>query len=171
MSSVDHRYYFGPTKLVKKRLRLEKKDFRDRWDFQIEEDFHSKRFFVSKILKTSNSYLKGLRLNDEILSINRIELNSQISLKSIEEILSNCFILDLIVLNVENDRIELNSYRWFNPIEERSTSPPPSNYLSPNVYLTYPERIVRFSFRIFIRIDNGFSTIFRSKWMLIDEEN
>lgn len=143
MSSVDHRYYFGPTQSIRKRLLLEKKDFVDRWDFQIEEDFRSKRFFVSKLSKTSNSYLKGLRSNDEILSLNRIELNSNISLKSIEEILSNCSTLDLIVLTFENNEIELNSYQWFNPIEDRSTSPPPSNYLSPNVFLPYPERIVK----------------------------
>ena len=51
--------------------------------------------------------------------------------------------IDLIIRTLRVNCLDSTLYEWFNPIEQRPTSPPPSTYLSNNALLTYPEKTVR----------------------------
>lgn len=73
--SNDSRYYFGPSALIKKRVLLLKSSSANEWDFSVREDFSSRRLFVSTVVWSSDSYSKGLRPNDQILSINGIPVD------------------------------------------------------------------------------------------------
>ena len=151
MSAIDQRYYFGPTKFVKKHLLLQKKSPDDLWDFTVREDFHPHRLFVGTVRWNSDSYGRGLRPNDQILSINQMEITANFSFGTIEEVLHRSQRLDLHVLTLRVHQLDSIVYDWYNPIEERSTSPPPSTYLSPNAFLNYPERTVIISpFSLFV---------------------
>lgn len=69
---IDHRYYFGPSDLIQRKILLKKRKSVDQWDFTVREESHPNRIFVSTVQWGSDSYAKGLRPNDQILSINGI---------------------------------------------------------------------------------------------------
>ena len=50
--------------------------------------------------------------------------------------------MDLIIRTLRVNCLDGTLYEWFNPIEQRSTSPPPSTYLSTDAILPYPTKTV-----------------------------
>ena len=54
--------------------------------------------------------------------------------------------LDLIIRSLRVHALDATLYHWYDPIEQRSTSPPPSTYLLMDTQLPYFERTVSFFF-------------------------
>lgn len=58
--------------------------------------------------------------------------------------------LDIIILTLRVNALDATLYDWYDPVQQRSTSPPPSTYLSIDAQLPYFERTVCFSFSFFL---------------------
>lgn len=54
--------------------------------------------------------------------------------------------IELIIRTLRVNALDATLYDWYDPIQQRSTSPPPSTYLSTDAQLPYLERTVRFIF-------------------------
>ena len=52
--------------------------------------------------------------------------------------------LDIIIRTLRINSLDATLYDWYDPIQQRSTSPPPGNYLSNDVQLPYFERTVQY---------------------------
>lgn len=50
--------------------------------------------------------------------------------------------LDIIIESLRVNALDATLYDWYDPVQQRSTSPPPSTYLSMNAQLPYFERTV-----------------------------
>ncbi len=53
--------------------------------------------------------------------------------------------LDIVIRTLRVNALDATLYDWYNPIQQRPTSPPPSTYLSMNAQLPYFERTVCFA--------------------------
>jgi hypothetical protein len=52
----------------------------------------------------------------------------------------------MIIRTLRINALDATLYDWYDPVQQRSTSPPPGNYLSIDAQLPYFERIVGFLF-------------------------
>lgn len=149
----QEKYYFGPSRLLTKRIRL--KSSNGKFDFNITSGNQSQPIIITSVVWNSSAYLQGMRPGDQILSINGIQLNYTQALQvrnPLEYLRENEFILmkmlhsmkeiDLIIRTLRVNCLDASLYEWFNPIEQRSTSPPPSTYLSTDAILPYPTKTV-----------------------------
>lgn len=149
----QEKYYFGPSRLLTKRIRL--KSSNGKFDFNITSGNQSQPIIITSVVWNSSAYLQGMRPGDQILSINGIQLNYTQALQvrnPLEYLRENEFILmkmlhsmkeiDLIIRTLRVNCLDASLYEWFNPIEQRSTSPPPSTYLSMDAILPYPTKTV-----------------------------
>lgn len=70
------KYYFGPSKYLTKRISL-KSNVNRKLDFSIEGgQTLSNRIRISSVIWNSDAYAKGLRPNDQILSVNGISFEN-----------------------------------------------------------------------------------------------
>jgi hypothetical protein len=60
--------------------------------------------------------------------------------------------LDIIVLSLRVNALDATLYDWYDPVQQRSTSPPPSTYLSNDAQLPYFQRTVCFLFQVFFQL-------------------
>jgi hypothetical protein len=162
-SSSEQRYYFGPSRLVSKRIQLKKSNAspNERLDFSITGGNGVEPIHVSSVVWASQAYLQGMRPADEIVSVNGITFDQHINYnKALQvgraarssqrrrvsafdlQILHSSNELELIVRTLRVNSLDATLYNWIDPMEQRATSPPPSTYLSVDAQLPYPERTV-----------------------------
>ena len=77
LRSSNEKYYFGPSRLLRKRIRLKSID--GTLDFTINGGNQSESIYVSSVLWNSQAYLQGMRPGDEIISVNGISFQSNIN--------------------------------------------------------------------------------------------
>lgn len=75
--SSNQRYYFGPSRLLTKRIRL--KSNNANLDFTINEGNDLQSIYVASVVWNSQAYLQGMRPGDQIISVNGIQFNQQIN--------------------------------------------------------------------------------------------
>jgi len=75
--SPNERYYFGPSRLLTKRIRL--KSNNGTLDFTITDGNNSQPIQIASVVWNSQAYLQGMRPGDTILSVNGIQFQQQIN--------------------------------------------------------------------------------------------
>lgn len=77
VDNSNERYYFGPSRLLTKRIRL--KSNNGNLDFTINGGNNNQSIYVSSVIWNSQAYLQGMRPGDHIISINGIQFNQQMN--------------------------------------------------------------------------------------------
>src|ERR1700722_6488601 len=75
--SPNERYYFGPSRLLTKRIRLKSND--GTLDFTITGGNHLQPIQVDSVVWNSQAYLQGMRPGDQIISVNGIQFQQPIN--------------------------------------------------------------------------------------------
>jgi C-terminal processing protease CtpA/Prc len=75
--SSNGRYYFGPSRLLTKRIRLKSND--GTLDFTINGGNHLQPIQIASVVWNSQAYLQGMRPGDQIISVNGIDFERQIN--------------------------------------------------------------------------------------------
>lgn len=76
-SSSSQRYYFGPSRLLTKRLHLQSTD--GTLDFTITGGNADQPIRIASVVWSSHAYLQGMRPGDQILSVNGISFEQNIN--------------------------------------------------------------------------------------------
>ena len=74
--SPQHRYYFGPSRLLTKRLRVISND--GTLDFTITGGNGIQPIQIASVVWASQAYLQGMRPGDQIISVNGISFQQYI---------------------------------------------------------------------------------------------
>ena len=75
--SDNHRYYFGPSRLLRKRIRVKSSD--GTLDFTITGGNAPHPIHVASVVWASSAYSQGMRPGDEILSVNSIPFDEHVN--------------------------------------------------------------------------------------------
>ncbi|CAF1234772.1 unnamed protein product [Rotaria sp. Silwood1] len=141
--SSHERYYFGPSRLLTKRIHLKSND--GTLDFTITGGNNFQPIIIASVVWASQAYLQGMRPGDQIISVNGISFQQNINYTQALQILYSTTELDIIIRTLRINALDATLYDWYDPIQQCSTSPPPGNYLSINAQLPYFERTVTVS--------------------------
>ncbi len=76
-SSPNQRYYFGPSRLLKKTIHLKTND--GNLDFTITGGNQLQPIQVASVVWNSQAYLQGMRPGDQIISVNGIQFQNEIN--------------------------------------------------------------------------------------------
>ncbi|CAF0960435.1 unnamed protein product [Adineta ricciae] len=140
-SSSYQRYYFGPSRLLTKRIHL--KSFDGTLDFTITGGNDVQPIQIASVVWASQAYLQGIRPGDQIISVNGISFQQNINYTKALQILYSTNELDIIIRTLRINSLDATLYDWYDPVQQRSTSPPPGSYLSLDSQLPYFERTIR----------------------------
>ncbi|CAF1094360.1 unnamed protein product [Rotaria sordida] len=138
--SSHQRYYFGPSRLLTKRIHI--KSNNGTLDFTITGGNDHQPIQVTSVVWASQAYLQGMRPGDQIISINGISFQQNINYAQALQILHSASELDIIIRTLRVNAVDATLYDWYDPMQQCSTSPPPGNYLSIDAQLPYFERTV-----------------------------
>ncbi|CAF3302745.1 unnamed protein product [Rotaria socialis] len=141
--SSHKRYYFGPSRLLTKRIHIKSND--GTLDFTITGGNYLQPIQVASVVWASQAYLQGMRPGDQIISVNGIAFQQNIDYTKALQILYSSNELDIIIRTLRINSLDATLYDWYDPIQQRVTSPPPGNYLSNDAQLPYCERTVTIS--------------------------
>jgi predicted metalloprotease with PDZ domain len=76
-SSPNQRYYFGPSRLLKKTIHLKTND--GNLDFTITGGNQLQPIQVASVVWNSQAYLQGMRPGDQIISVNGIQFQPEVT--------------------------------------------------------------------------------------------
>ncbi|CAF0964568.1 unnamed protein product [Rotaria magnacalcarata] len=141
--SSHKRYYFGPSRLLTKRIHIKSND--GTLDFTITGGNYLQPIQVASVVWASQAYLQGMRPGDQIICVNGIAFQQNIDYTKALQILYSSNELDIIIRTLRINSLDATLYDWYDPIQQRVTSPPPGNYLSNDAQLPYFERTVTIS--------------------------
>ncbi|CAF3038940.1 unnamed protein product, partial [Rotaria sp. Silwood2] len=141
--SSHEKYYFGPSRLLTKRIYLKSND--STLDFTITGGNNLQPIQVASVVWNSQVYLQGMRPEDQIISVNGISFQQNINYTQALQILYSTNELDIIIRTLRINALDATLYDWYDPIQQRSTSPPQGTYLSIDAQLPYFERTVTVS--------------------------
>ncbi|CAF0881838.1 unnamed protein product [Adineta steineri] len=141
--SSHEKYYFGPSRLLTKQIHL--KSYDGTLDFTITGGNDVQPIHVASVVWASQAYLQGMRPGDQIISVNGISFQPNISYAKALQIFYSSPELDIIIRTLRINALDATLYDWYDPVQQRSTSPPPGSYLSADAQLPYFERTVTIS--------------------------
>jgi predicted metalloprotease with PDZ domain len=75
--SPNEKYYFGPTRLLTKRIHLKSND--GSLDFTITGGKNFQSIQIDSVVWNSQAYLQGMRPGDQIISVNGIDFKKNIN--------------------------------------------------------------------------------------------
>lgn len=84
---ANEKYYFGPSRLLTKRIRFKSND--GTLDFTINGGEQFQPIQVTSVVWNSPTYLQGMRPGDQILSINGIQLHNHINYNQVLQVCSS----------------------------------------------------------------------------------
>ncbi|UJR29821.1 hypothetical protein I4U23_017364 [Adineta vaga] len=140
-SSSYQKYYFGPSRLLTKRIHVQSHN--GTLDFTITGGNDMQPIHIASVVWASQAYLQGMRPGDQIISVNGISFQQNITYTKALQILYSTSDLDIMIRTLRVNSLDATLYDWYDPVQQRSTSPPPGSYLSLDTQLPYFERTVR----------------------------